>query len=96
MSPDVLATIVAMAVVTAATRLAGLFVPAGFARGGRLKAAFQAMPVAVLAAIIAPTVLATGWAESLAALLAMLAAWRLPLIAVVVVGVVAAAALRAL
>lgn len=96
MTPDVLATILAMAAVTAATRLAGLFVPAGFARGGRLKAAFQAMPVAVLASIIAPTVLATGWAESLAALLAMVAAWRLPLIVVVVVGVVAAAAFRAL
>ncbi len=96
MNPDVLITIAAMAVATAATRFAGLFVPAGFARHGRLKAAFQAMPVAVLAAIIAPGVLAAGWAEALAALLVTLVAWRLPLIAAVVVGVVAAAGLRAL
>jgi uncharacterized membrane protein len=96
MSPDVLAAIAAMAVATVATRLAGLFVPTGFARRGRLKAAFEAMPVAVLAAIVAPTVLATGWPETLAALLVILAAWRLPLIAVVATGILAAAALRAL
>lgn len=96
MSPDVLAAIAAMAVATVATRLAGLFVPAGFARRGRLKAAFEAMPVAVLVAIVAPAVLATGWAETLAGLLVMLAAWRLPLIAVVATGILAAAILRAL
>ena len=95
MNADVLATILAMAVATLATRFAGLFVPAGFARHGRLKAAFQAMPVAVLAAIIAPAVLATGWPETVAALLTIAVAWRMPLIAAVATGVVAAAALRA-
>jgi uncharacterized membrane protein len=96
MNPDVLAAIAAMAVATALTRFAGFFVPSGFARRGRLKAAFEAMPVAVLVSIIAPTALATGWPETVAALLAMVAAWRLPLIVVVVVGVLAAACLRAL
>jgi uncharacterized membrane protein len=95
MNPDVLATIVAMAVATVATRLAGFFVPEGLARRGRLKAAFEAMPVAVLGAIIAPTVLATGWPETAAAVLVVLAAWQLPLIAAIVTGVLAAAAFRA-
>ena len=94
MNPDVFVTIVAMALATVATRLAGFFVPAGFARRGRLKAAFQAMPIAVLGAIIAPTVMATGWPETLAAVLVVLAAWRLPLLAVIAVGVAAAASLR--
>lgn len=94
MSTDVLMAILAMTVATLATRFAGLFVPAGFARRGRLKAAFQAMPVAVLAAIIAPAVLATGWPESLAAALTVAVALRMPLIAAVVTGVVAAAVLR--
>ena len=50
--------------------------------------------VEMLAALIAPTVLATGWPETIAAVLTALAALRLPLIAVVAVGVVAAALLR--
>ena len=94
MNTDIFVAILSMAVATLATRFAGLFVPAGFARRGRLKAAFQAMPVAVLAAIIAPVVLATGWPETLAAALTVAVAWRLPLLAAVVTGVVAAAALR--
>jgi uncharacterized membrane protein len=96
MNPETLAAIVAMSLATVATRFAGLIVPAGFARRGRLKAAFEAMPVAVLASIIAPTVLATGWPETAAALIALIVAWRSPLIAVVIAGVVSAAGLRAL
>ncbi|WP_395710528.1 AzlD family protein [Reyranella sp.] len=96
MSPETLAAIVAMSLATVATRFAGLIVPAGFARRGRLKAAFEAMPVAVLASIIAPAVLATGWPETVAALITLIVAWRSPLIAVVVVGVVSAGGLRAL
>jgi len=96
MSPDTLAAIAAMSLATIATRFAGLIVPAGFARRGRLGAAFEAMPIAVLAAIIAPTVLATGWPETAAALITLIVAWRSPLIAVVIAGVVSAAGLRAL
>lgn len=96
MNGQVLATVAAMAVATAATRLAGLIVPARWTEAGRLGAAFRALPVAVLSAIIAPTVMATGWIETAAALVTILAALRLPLIATVVIGVVAAAGLRAL
>jgi len=41
-------------------------------------------------------VLATGWAETIAAAITALAALRLPLIAVVAVGVASVAVLRAL
>lgn len=95
MNLDILTAILAMAAATLATRFAGLIVPAGFARRGRLKAAFQAMPIAVLAAIIAPAVLATGWPETIAAALTVAVAWHMPLIAAVVTGVVASAVLRA-
>lgn len=96
MSPDALLAIAVMGLVTIATRLAGLFVPAQFARTGRLAAAFAAMPVAVLTALIAPALLASAWTDALAGALTILAAWRLPLPLVVVVGAAAAAGLRAL
>lgn len=93
--PAALAAILAMAAATIFTRLAGLFLPAAALRHPRARAAFEAVPAAVLAALIAPTVLATGWPETAAAVLTALAALRLPMIAVVAIGVVAAAALRA-
>lgn len=94
--PWTLAAILAMAVATAFTRLAGLAMPTAALRHPRVRAAFEAVPAAVLAALIAPTVLATGWAETVAAAITALAALRLPLIAVVAVGVAGVAVLRAL
>jgi uncharacterized membrane protein len=94
LDPATLAAILAMAAATVFTRLAGLVMPASALRHPRARAAFEAVPAAVLAALIAPTVLATGWPETVAAVLTALAL-RLPLIAVVAVGVVAAALLRA-
>ena len=96
LSPDALIAIAAMAIATLATRLAGLFVPANFARTGRLAAAFAAMPVAVLTALIAPAILASAWTDAAAGAVTILAAWRLPLPAVVAIGAAAAAGLRAL
>lgn len=93
--PATLLAIVAMALATAATRLVGLALPARLLREARTKAMLEAVPPAVLAALIAPTVLATGGAESLAAALTAIAALRLPLLAVVAIGVAAAAGLRA-
>jgi uncharacterized membrane protein len=92
--PWTLAAILAMAAATAFTRLAGLVLPSAVLRRPRARAALEAVPAAVLASLIAPTVLATGWAETVAAAITALAALRLPLIAVVLVGVVAAAGLR--
>jgi uncharacterized membrane protein len=94
--PTTLAAIVAMAAVTYLTRIAGLFVAGRLALSGRAKAAFDAIPPAVLVAVIAPSALATGWPETAAAALAAVAATRLPLLGTVAVGVVAVVVLRAI
>ena len=89
-----LLAILAMAVVTYVTRIAGLFVADRLVLTGRAKAAFDAIPPAVLVAVIAPTALTTGWAEAIAAAITALVAFRLPLLATVAVGVAAAGVLR--
>jgi uncharacterized membrane protein len=86
--------ILAMAVVTYITRIAGLFVADRLVLTGRAKAAFDAIPPAVLVAVIAPTALTTGWAEAVAAAITAVAAFRLPLLATVAVGVVSVVVLR--
>ncbi len=91
-----LLAILGMALATYATRLAGLALAGRLQLSPRAQAAFDAIPPAVLVAVIAPSALATGWPETVAALLAALAATRLPLLGVVVVGVAAVVALRAL
>ncbi|QFU17116.1 AzlD family protein [Microvirga thermotolerans] len=89
-----LLAILAMALVTYATRIAGLFVADRLALTGRAKAAFDAIPPAVLVAVIAPTALNSGWPEAIAAAIAAVAAFRLPLLATVAVGVAAVVLLR--
>lgn len=86
-----------MAVATYATRVAGLYLMRGVRAEGRLKAALDALPPAILMAVIAPTVLATGPAETLAGAVTVGAAlFRLPLIVVVATGVASVVVLRAL
>jgi uncharacterized membrane protein len=92
--PVGLAAIVAMAAVTYSTRIAGLFVANRLSLSRRAQAAFDAIPAAVLMALIAPMILVTGKAETMAAAITAVAATRLPLIAVVGVGVVSIIALR--
>ncbi len=94
--PATLAAIAAMAVVTYFTRVAGLFVAGRLALQGRAKAAFDAIPPAVLIAVIAPTALATGWPETLAALITAAVATRVPLLVTIATGVIAVVVLRAL
>ena len=89
-----LMAILGMAAVTYLTRIAGLALAGRLDLSPRAQAAFDAIPPAVLVAVIAPSALATGWAETGAALLAALAATRLPLLAVVAVGVLAVVGLR--
>jgi uncharacterized membrane protein len=91
---QVLAAVLAMAGVTYATRVAGLLLARNRALSGRARAAFEAIPAAVLIAVIAPTLVATGRAETGAAVITVLAATRLPLLAVVAVGVVSVVGLR--
>lgn len=96
LDPQTLLAILGMAFATYATRLAGLALAGRLQLSPRAQAAFDAIPPAVLVAVIAPSALATGWPETAAALLAALAATRLPLLGVVAVGVAAVVALRAL
>jgi uncharacterized membrane protein len=85
-----------MAAITYGTRITGLLFADRLALSGRAKAAFDAIPPAVLTAVIAPAALATGWRETLAAAVAALAATRLPLLGTIAVGVGTVVALRAL
>lgn len=95
-SPDNLLAIIAMAVATYAIRLSGLWIAEYIPSSGRMRAALDALPAAVLTAVVAPMALATGLAETLAAAITVLAAMRLPLLATVAIGVVAVGALRML
>lgn len=96
LDPQNLLAILGMAIATYATRIAGLALAGRLDLSPRAQAAFDAIPPAVLVAVIAPSALATGWAETAAAAIAALAATRLPLLGVVAVGVVAVVGFRAL
>lgn len=94
MSVNLLA-ILAMALATYATRATGLLLADRILQTGRVRAALDALPPAVLTAVIAPAAL-SGPAEAGAAAITILAAMRLPLLGVVAVGVGAVVLLRLL
>lgn len=96
LDPANLLAIIAMAVATYGVRACGLWIAGRLPEHGRARAAMEALPPAVLSAVIAPIALATGPAETLAAAVTVLAAFRLPLIATVAVGVAAVVVFRAL
>jgi uncharacterized membrane protein len=89
-----LAAILGMATATYVTRVLGLWLVRLVRVRGRVKAALDAVPPAILMAVIAPTVLATGVAETGAAAVTAVAALRFPLLAAVATGVAAVVALR--
>lgn len=89
--------IIGMGLATYATRLSGFYLLRGLNLSGTMKAALDALPPAVLMAVIAPVILATGLAETLAAAITAAAAFfRLPLAVTIMVGIVSVVALRAL
>jgi uncharacterized membrane protein len=94
LEPLVLVTWLGMLAVTYATRIGGYWFVRRFALSGRAKAGLEAVPMAVLTAIIAPTVLATGPAETIAALVTLLLAWRQPVLVAVLGGVASVVLLR--
>jgi uncharacterized membrane protein len=93
LDPATLVAILAMAIATYATRAAGLLLAGRIPARGRARAALDAVPAAVLVAVIAPAA-AAGPAEIVATAVTIAAAARLPLLAVVVAGVAAVVALR--
>jgi uncharacterized membrane protein len=91
-----LLAIVAMAAVTYATRIAGLWFVQAVRPTPLVQAALDAVPVAVLTAVIAPSLMKGGPADMAAAAITALAAFRVPLLPAVVIGVGSVIALRAL
>ncbi|OAP40595.1 hypothetical protein AU381_01400 [Sinorhizobium glycinis] len=96
LDPDTFLAIVAMAAATMLTRVAGIVVIRFVTIGSQQKRALEAIPPAVLMAVIAPTALVTGPAETLATVATALAAMRLPLLPAVAIGVFVVAVARAL
>ena len=92
-----LLAIIGMGLATYSTRISGLLLMRGVVVQGRLKAALDAVPPAVLMAVITPTVFMTGRAETLAAVATAVAAFfRLPLLVVIFVGVASVVGFRML
>ena len=97
MTGTTLLAIIGMGVATYLTRLSGFYLLRGLNLSGPMKAALDALPPAVLMAVIAPMILATGLAETIAAAItAVVAFFRLPLAVTIVVGIVSVVAMRAI
>ncbi len=94
--PVNLAAILGMAVATYATRIAGLWLMRVIRPGPILTSALDAMPVAVLTAVIAPSLAKGGAPDLIAGAITVAAAMRLPLLATVAIGVASAVVLRTL
>ncbi|WP_377288021.1 AzlD family protein [Rhizobium sp. SG2393] len=93
--PATLAAILAMALATLATRYGGLLLIRLMTPTGRTRRMLEAIPAAVLTAVVTPTALATGAAESAACLVTVLAAQRLSLLPSVALGIGTVVGLRA-
>jgi uncharacterized membrane protein len=87
-------TILGMGFVTYLTRVGGDLLMRNRELGPRMTAAMNAVPPAVLTAVIAPSVLAAGPAEAVAGLVTAFAAFRLPLMGTILVGVASIVVLR--
>lgn len=96
LDPLALLAILGMAAGTFATRIAGLALVRRASLSPTALRVLEVVPGAVLVALIAPEALARDPATAIAALITMVAAWRLPLMAVVAVGIAAAAGMRSL
>ena len=86
-----LLTIGLMALGTYATRAGGLWLASRFTLSGRVEVWLDYIPGAILVSLVAPAVLASGFAEALAALAVVLVALRtgsLPVAMVTGVGAV--------
>lgn len=91
---NTLLAILAMAAATILTRVSGIFLVRYLSIGEETREALDAIPPAVLVAVVAPTALATGWAETIACAVTALAALRLPLLLSVALGVATVVSLR--
>lgn len=81
-----LIAILAMAFATYLTRVSGFVIGPYLPKSGRIRNALDAVPAAVLTAVVAPSLM-NGPAEMIAALATIVAARRLPTLAAIAVGV---------
>jgi uncharacterized membrane protein len=84
--PATFLAILAMAIATYATRLSGFIIGPFLPEEGRLRQALDAVPAAVLTAVVAPTIV-SGPAELIASIATIIAARRLPALGAIAVGV---------
>lgn len=84
--PHNLLLIVLVTAATLAIRLGGAMIMARVSLGPSARAAFEAMPVAVMTAVLAPAALTQGWPEALAAIIAVIVGLRAPMYMVIVTG----------
>jgi uncharacterized membrane protein len=89
------AAVIGMGIATYGSRLAGYWVLRDVTITGRWKAALDAVPPAILMAVIAPSVFLGTWIEWLAAAITLAAAlMRAPLLVSILLGVGTVAVLR--
>ncbi len=87
--------IIASAVLNYMTRLGGHLVLSRFGTfNPRVEAALNAVPAAVITTLVAPTFFTHSWPETVALIIAGVAALRLPLLGMFAVGWLAIVALR--
>ena len=87
--------IITLAAVTYATRFGGHIILSRFKRiNPRLEAALDAVPAAVLAALVAPAAFLAGPAEFVGAAVAMVLSFRFSMLPVVIIATSAVALLR--
>jgi uncharacterized membrane protein len=97
LEPITLLLIVLVGLATYGTRLAGYWLLRNVTITGRTKAALDAVPPAILVAVIAPAVFMQGPAESMAGLVTATAAlFRMPLLLTILVGVLSVVVFRSL
>ena len=96
LDPATLFAILAMMAATVFTRLFGALLMTRMPLSPRMEKALSAVPPAVLMAVVTPTAVATGLAETIACAVTALVALRLPLLPSAAIGVVTVAVLRAL
>ena len=87
------AAILAMGALTYFTRILGFLIADRLPKSGPVRVALDALPPAVLVAVIAP-ILMSGPIEAISGLMVLVLALRLPLLATVATGVAVTALLR--
>lgn len=95
LDPKLFLAIVLMGCATYCTRLSGYLLLRNARIEGRLKAALDAVPPAILTAVIAPAVLMEGWPERIAGAITLaVALLRAPFLVTIATGVASVVILR--